>query len=67
MMWSLAANNQKAKLIFKSVKLDAKLENTIKCAELLGDSTKSMERVDLEMMYLVLNVIRGKDNVRWSK
>lgn len=63
-MWSLAANNQKAKLVLKSAKLDLKLENTIKYAELLGDSVRTIESDDLKMMHSVLNILRGNDKVR---
>ncbi|XP_066247682.1 rotatin [Euwallacea similis] len=66
-MWSLAANNQKAKLIFKSAKLDSKLENLLKCARLLGNAGDSYGKDDLELMDLVLSILRGSDKTRYSK
>lgn len=66
-IWAMAANNQKAKLVFKSAKLDAKLDNIIKCAKLLGHSSDSFRQEDLDMMELVLDILRGNDKGRRSK
>ncbi|XP_066146267.1 rotatin isoform X2 [Euwallacea fornicatus] len=66
-MWSLAANNQKAKLVFKSAKLDSKLENLLKCVKLLGNASDSYGKDDLELMDLVLSILRGSDKARNSK
>ncbi|KAL1501895.1 hypothetical protein ABEB36_007134 [Hypothenemus hampei] len=54
-MWSMAANNQKGKLAFKTAKLDLKLENAIKCFKLKGNE---LNREDLELMELVLGLLR---------
>ncbi|CAH1122246.1 unnamed protein product [Ceutorhynchus assimilis] len=66
-MWTLAANCQKAKIIFKSAHLDVRLENTIKCTELVENSREAMEKEDLDMMYVVLSVLRDKDKIRKRK
>lgn len=66
-MWSLASNNQKAKLVFKSAKLDVKLENVWKCATLLPDSAESYEKIDLEFMLHVLNILRSNDKSKSAK
>ncbi|XP_030750028.1 rotatin [Sitophilus oryzae] len=63
-MWSMAANNQKAKLIFNASKLDVKLENILKHMELLEDSDSSLEVESLSMIHTVLGIIRGSDKNR---
>ncbi|KAJ3643051.1 hypothetical protein Zmor_025789 [Zophobas morio] len=54
-MWSLAANNQKAKIVFKAAKLDAQLHQVLKHYQL---SSEMIPGDDIDTIKYVLNVIR---------
>ncbi|KAK9883542.1 hypothetical protein WA026_001717 [Henosepilachna vigintioctopunctata] len=54
-MWALAANNMKAKSIFKSAKLDSKLGDALKKIQLLNDGNLSDE--EMERMQYVLEIL----------
>jgi hypothetical protein len=58
MMWSLAANNQKAKIVFKAAKLDAQLQQVLKHYQI---SSELVPADDIETMKYVLGVIRDGD------
>ncbi|XP_076250090.1 rotatin homolog anastral spindle 3 isoform X2 [Rhynchophorus ferrugineus] len=63
-IWTLAANNQKAKLIFKSAKIDTKLENILKQSKLLGVTDGAFESEMLNMVQIVLDILRGTNKIR---
>ncbi|KAJ8960099.1 hypothetical protein NQ317_012331 [Molorchus minor] len=63
-MWALAANSQRAKIILKSAHLDVKLQNTIKHGQVIADAESKMSSDELEKMYYVLNMLRDGDKVR---
>lgn len=58
-MWSLAANNQKTKIIFKSLQLDVKLQQLMKHNQLLSD--ESINDTDMQRLTYVLNMIRDNE------
>ncbi|XP_060527472.1 rotatin [Cylas formicarius] len=57
-LWSLAANSQKAKIIFKSAQLDLKLENAIKQWRLLHENG-DLDQADLQRAFSVLSILRS--------
>ncbi|RZC42071.1 hypothetical protein BDFB_001723 [Asbolus verrucosus] len=59
-MWSLAANNQKAKIMFKAAHLDMKLQQVLKHYQLSSDLISGEE---IERMEYVLSVIRDEDKI----
>lgn len=59
-VWSLAANNQKAKIIFKSAQLDLKLQHVIQHYKLCGEK---VPEDDLNIMNYVLNMIKHGEKV----
>lgn len=61
-MWTLAANSQKAKLMLKSANLDRKLQDAIKHYKLIGDY--DAEREDIQRMHYVLGILRDNEKVR---
>lgn len=60
-MWSLVANCQKAKVILKSAQLDVQLQNTIRQTQLLGDTSMSFTREELDRMCYVLSILRDDE------
>ncbi|KAJ8948143.1 hypothetical protein NQ318_009230 [Aromia moschata] len=63
-MWALANNSQKAKIILKSAHLDSKLQHTIKHSQLVTRSESQFSNEELERMYYVLNMLRDGEKVR---
>ncbi|KAJ8927420.1 hypothetical protein NQ314_020090 [Rhamnusium bicolor] len=63
-MWALAANNQRAKIILKSAHHDSTLQNTIKHCQLLSGLESKLSNEDLDRMYYVLNLLRDNDKIR---
>lgn len=58
MMWALAANNQKSKIIFKAAQLDIHLQQMIKQYELSEDEVISEQ---MDIMRYVLGMLRDGD------
>ncbi|XP_056634769.1 rotatin-like isoform X1 [Diorhabda sublineata] len=64
-MWALAANSQKAKIILKSVHLDDKLQNVIKHCQLLKTKESVLNAEDIDRMFYVLGLLRdNNDKIR---
>ncbi|CAH0554508.1 unnamed protein product [Brassicogethes aeneus] len=57
-MWTLAANSQKAKLVLKSANLEKKLQDAIKQRKLMGDF--NTEEEDIKIMFYVLNILKDR-------
>lgn len=60
-MWSLVANSQKAKVLLKSAQLDIQLQNVIRQSQLLGGTSVSFSRTDLDRMCCVLSILRDNE------
>lgn len=63
-IWSLAANSQKAKIILKSAQIDNQLQNAIKQFELLKSEHIAIDDENLDRMRYVLGVLRDGDKNR---
>ncbi|XP_044758408.1 rotatin [Coccinella septempunctata] len=61
-MWALAANNMKAKTVFKSCRLDAKLAEALKKVQLLNDD--SLSKDEIERMQYVLDILKDSDRCK---
>lgn len=59
MIWALIANNQKSKLVIKSVGLDVKLQDTLRLLSL--SKNDEVCDVDLERMRYVFTLLREGD------
>lgn len=57
-LWVLAANNHKGKLVLKCAELDVKLQEVLKQCHILEDSVNPS---DIKRMYLVLKLLRDND------
>lgn len=57
-LWVLAANNQKAKLVLKCAGLDVKLQEIIRQSHILEGSFNAC---DVKRMHLVLKLLREND------
>nr|XP_022921045.1 uncharacterized protein LOC111429379 [Onthophagus taurus] len=60
-LWTLSANNQKAKVILKCAGLDGKLKTALESAEIFVRSG-DMDEKDLEEIRHVLQILRNNDN-----
>ncbi|XP_018573187.1 rotatin [Anoplophora glabripennis] len=58
-IWAMAANNQKAKKIFKSAHLDVALDDVVKHYRLLKHETSSSNGLDLNRINVVLSLLRS--------
>lgn len=58
MMWSLCANNQKGKIVFKAANLDKQLQQVLKHYQLTSELVPDGE---VETIKYVLSVIRDGD------
>lgn len=56
-IWTLAANSQKAKLVLKCARLDEKLQDVLKQYHITRHC--GVEKEDIEMMHFVLQLLRG--------
>lgn len=61
MIWALIANNQKSKLIIKSVGLDVKLQDTLKLLNL--SKNEEVNETDLDRMRYILNLLREGEKI----
>lgn len=61
-IWALAANNQKAKLILKCAGLDVKLQETIKYLQLSKQQETDIN--DIQRMHYVLTLLKEGDKNR---
>lgn len=60
-IWSLIANSQKAKVLLKSAQLDVQLQNVIRQSQLLGGTSVSFNREELDRMCYVLSILRDNE------
>lgn len=58
-LWVLAANNQKAKLVLKCAQLDVKLQEVLKQCHVLNET--NIDQSDIKRMHLVLKLLRDND------
>lgn len=58
-IWALVANSQKAKLVFKCINLDLKLQDALKNLQVLNVVTPDQ----LQKMHYVLNILTDRENV----
>lgn len=58
-LWVLAANNQKAKLVLKCAQLDVKLQEVLKQCHICAEPNVSP--CDIQRMHLVLKLLRDND------
>lgn len=57
-LWALAANNQKAKLVLKCAHLDDKLHEILKQYHILSEN---VDTCDIKRMHFVLNLLRDNE------
>lgn len=60
-IWVLAANNQKAKKILKSIHLDKALDELIKQCKLLKYEASHIDEVGSDRINIVLNLLRNSN------
>lgn len=58
-LWILAANNQKAKLVLKCAQLDDKLQEVLKQCHISAEL--NVNPCDIQRMHLVLKLLRDND------
>lgn len=62
-LWALAANSQRAKIILKSAHLDTKLRNVLKQLHFMESQESHITDEDLNMFNYVLNILTD-DRIR---
>lgn len=62
-LWALAANSQRAKIILKSAHLDTKLHNVLKQLHFMESQESHITDEDLNMFNYVLNILTD-DRIR---
>ncbi|CAG9829728.1 unnamed protein product [Diabrotica balteata] len=61
-IWALAANSQKAKIVLKSIHLDDKLQNVLKHCQLLKSKESCLNTEDIDRMQYVLQMLRDTND-----